>query len=144
MTRTLILGGSGQIGTTLHKKLNKGHPTYVTNSQSLELGKQDDFEKLQGLIHEIKPQLIINCIGIFNGNDGDLEQLFNVNVRPSWYIIKIIQELSAEYRIDYSVLGSSAHREGKKDYFLYSASKAALSNLIEGASLSALDPRIAI
>ena len=34
--------------------------------------------------------MIVNCIGKFDGNDADFEKLINVNLRPSWYIIKII------------------------------------------------------
>lgn len=135
----LILGGYGQIGNAIYENIKESHNVHRTNTKNLQLGFGDDFTKLDNLITKLNPSLIINCIGIFDGNDSDLQNIFNVNVRPSWYIIKIINGKSPRTKIDYSVLGSSSYKQGKKDYYLYSSSKAALVNLIQGASLDSTE-----
>jgi ribitol-5-phosphate 2-dehydrogenase (NADP+) / D-ribitol-5-phosphate cytidylyltransferase len=132
----LILGGYGQIGSAIYEKIKNSQNVYRTNTTNLKLGYSDDYSKLSDLITEIKPSLIINCIGIFDGNDVDLQKIFNINLRPSWHIIKIVNGLSPRIKIDYCVIGSSSYKQGKKDYYLYSSSKAALVNLIQGASLA--------
>lgn len=132
----LLLGGYGQIGNAIYEKIKRSHDVYRTNSQNFKLGGTDDYSKLLDLISEKNPRLIINCIGKFSDNNGDLQEIFNVNVRPSWHIIKIFSEFLPGIEIDYSVIGSSSYSQGKKDYYLYSSSKAALVNLIHGASFS--------
>jgi NAD(P)-dependent dehydrogenase (short-subunit alcohol dehydrogenase family) len=139
MKNILILGGYGQIGNAIYQKLRFSHKVFRTNTRMLKLGNENDYLNLTKLINKTEPSLIINCVGIFDGNEGDLQNILNVNLRPTWYIIKILNGLAPDVKIDYSVLGSSAYRIGKKNYYLYSSSKAALSNLIQGASLAAED-----
>ena len=97
----LILGGYGQIGNAIYEKIRNSQNVYRTNTKNLQLGNSDDYYNLTKLIAEIKPNLIINCIGIFDGNNADLENMLNINVRPSWYIIRIINALSPKNKIDY-------------------------------------------
>jgi NAD(P)-dependent dehydrogenase (short-subunit alcohol dehydrogenase family) len=133
MKKILLLGGSGQIGKEIFNKIKDNYEVYCTSKRELCFGSNDDYYNLRKLIIEKKPDLIINCVGVFFKNETEFESVINVNYRPSWYVIKILKEFANNVKTNYSVIGSSAHKEGKKDYYLYSSSKSGLTNMIEGA-----------
>ena len=133
MKKVLLLGGSGQIGKEIFNRVKGDYEVYCTSKKELCFGGNDDYNNLKKLIIEKKPDLIINCIGVFFKNETEFESIINVNYRPSWYVIKILKETANTAKINYSVIGSSAYKVGKKNYFLYSSSKSALTNMIEGA-----------
>lgn len=133
MKKVLLLGGYGQIGKEIFNKIKDNHDVHLTSKKDLCFGSKDDYNNLKKLIVEKKPDLIINCIGVFFENETEFESIINVNYRPTWYVIKILKEMSKNVKINYSVIGSTSYKEGKKNYFLYSSSKSALVNMIEGA-----------
>lgn len=133
MKKVLLLGGYGQIGKEIFNKIKDNHDVHLTSKKDLCFGRKDDYNNLKKLIVEKKPDLIINCIGVFFENETEFESIINVNYRPTWYVIKILKEMSKNVKINYSVIGSTSYKEGKKNYFLYSSSKSALVNMIEGA-----------
>lgn len=133
MKKVLLLGGYGQIGKEIFNKIKDNHDVHLTSKKDLCFGSKDDYNNLKKLIVEKKPDLIINCIGVFFNNETEFESIINVNYRPTWYVIQILKEMSKNVKINYSVIGSTSYKEGKKEYFLYSSSKSGLVNMIEGA-----------
>jgi len=133
MKKVLLLGGSGQIGKEIFNKIKDNYDVHFTSKKELCFGDENDYNSLKKLILEKEPDLIINCIGVFFNNETEFESIVNVNYRPTWYAIKFLKEMSKKIKINYSVIGSTSYKEGKKDYFLYSSSKSALVNMVEGA-----------
>ena len=121
MKKVLLLGGSGQIGKEIFNRVKGDYEVYCTSKKELCFGGNDDYNNLKKLIIEKKPDLIINCIGVFFKNETEFESIINVNYRPSWYVIKILKETANTAKINYSVIGSSAYKVGKKNYFFYSS-----------------------
>ena len=68
--KVLILGSSGLLGNTLKLFLNekKIYPFYIlrnkSSSRNYYLENLNNFKKIEKLIVKIKPQYIINCIGV--------------------------------------------------------------------------------
>lgn len=81
--RILILGGTGMLGHRLWASLGQNHDVYATfrgpkdqyqvfpgtdNNKSIDNLDVTDFLKLKHEIKNLKPELVINCIGIIKQN----------------------------------------------------------------------------
>ena len=68
--RVLILGSSGVLGNTLNifltkkKKINLFFISRKKNDSHYYLEKFSNFKKLEKLVLKIKPNFIINCLGV--------------------------------------------------------------------------------
>ena len=70
MTKTLILGASGYLGSRLFTGFDNSYGTYYSSSSSNKshLYRLDalDTRNLSTLINDISPDIVINCIGLTN------------------------------------------------------------------------------
>lgn len=133
MKKVLIIGATGEIGSEIEKKLKQEMSVISANRTVLNLGTSEDTTKIADIINEHNPDFIVNCAGIFGGNEIDFNQMYDVNVRITWDFIKYFMAHQTGKPVRYTTIGSSAYKSGRRDYMLYSSSKAALVNLVQGA-----------
>lgn len=134
MSSVLVFGASGGIGKQVMGILDSDYSHDVVGYDSIDL----DFQKYREL-HTIGihldthcPDYIINCAGVLGENDWPYEWVYDINVGSNWEIIK--HYMNNPKPVNIMMVGSSAYTGGRKNYMLYSSSKAALHNLWEGAS----------
>ena len=133
-SNTIILfGANGGIGSCMKALLERDNHIISVGSDDIDFSSLDSFELVKNLIDRIDPDVIINCAGVLGDNYSDFNHIFNVNVRSNWFIIKSYFNVQLAKKVKIIFIGSSSYNHGKKDYMLYSSSKAALFNLYEGA-----------
>jgi len=88
MIKCLVLGGDGMLGHMLVKYLKslKDFEVYFTsrdklNSDSIYFDAYKDIKWINDIMKEIKPNLVVNCIGIINKliNENDKEEVVFIN-----------------------------------------------------------------
>jgi len=90
--KILLFGSSGLLGTAIEKKCQE------KNIECIGLS-HDDFEitsyrQINKMIREHKPDVVINTIALVGRSAcNDMEDTFNINSKPVWYITKICKEL---------------------------------------------------
>ena len=135
MKTALVFGATGGIGSATVRQLSSRRYTVVTvNRSQLDLyGAMFESHKrpnVSSVIAEVDPDVVINCAGVL---EGDYCQVFDVNVASCWHIIQhYIQRPEPSKPVSIILVGSSAYSGGRRNYPLYSASKAALHNLVQG------------
>lgn len=143
--KVLIFGSTGGVGSAVKKELLKEGFTVIEVSRS-----EVDFSKetAKSLTHNIltlhQPDIVINCSGIFGGNEIDFDKLFSINVKANWNILEHYKDNPPEKLIKFITIGSSSYDSGRRDYILYAATKAALFNIYQGASEYFADKKLII
>ena len=132
--RAVILGARGGIGAATRQMfLDQGWQTIPIDSDQLNFDQSDSYEKLQILLDNAEPNVIVNSVGVFvNGYEDNHTTTMNVNFGSNWNIVRWLQA-NRDQAVHVIMIGSSSYRAGKKLYPLYSASKAALFNLWQSA-----------
>jgi short-subunit dehydrogenase len=134
MSTTLLLGASGGLGSEILKLLEaKAYKVIAPRSSNLNLANPTANIEIEKLLKIYKPNIIINCAGLFGGNDIHYDSIFNVNVKTNWSILKYYKEHPPTNRVKFITIVSSSYTSGRRDYILYAATKAALFNMCEGA-----------
>ena len=133
MIKVLVFGSSGGIGSCVCEQLELlGYKVIPITRDQITLGQVDSAQQIAYNLTEHNPDWIINCAGVFGDNFSSYQHIFDVNVGTNWSILQhYFQQLQA---VKIVMLGSSAYQSGRKNYMLYSSSKAALHNLWQGAS----------
>lgn len=136
MSKVLIFGASGGLGSCLVNHLNNSNKKVISiSSNELDFNSEDAEKNISQLIEQNQPDIIINCAGILGNNSVDFNKIFNINLRSNWFISNyFINKQPFAKTVKIIFIGSSAYLKGKKDYILYASSKAALFNLFEGVS----------
>ena len=132
--KILILGGSGGLGSEIKKLLKKkNYRLYLFSSKNLDFLKKNFKKKITFILKDIDPDIIINSAGVFGNNSISFKKIFEVNVMPTWEIIKYYLKKTPKNKKLIILVGSTAYFGGRKNYILYSASKAALHSIYLGA-----------
>lgn len=134
MKRTVaIFGASGGIGQATRQAFLDASYTVIPVSRNLiDFDHPTAEAQIQEFLGYAEPNVVINCVGKFGKNNETAGPTMNVNFNSNWAIIQHYLKNPQPVRI--IMVGSSAYKTGKKDYMVYSASKAALHNLWQGAS----------
>ena len=144
-SNTIILfGANGGIGSCLKEQLEQDNHIISVCSDDIDFSNANSFKLVKDLIDRSDPDIIINCAGVLGDNNSDFNYIFNINLRSNWCILKSYFNTKISKRIKIIFIGSSSYSHGKKDYMLYSSSKAALFNLYEGAKDYFNDTKIII
>ncbi len=134
MSTVLLLGASGGLGSEILKLLEaQSYKVIAPSSSDLNLSNPTANVKIEKLLKIYKPSMVINCAGLFGGNDAHYDHIFNVNVKTNWSILEYYREHPPTDKVKFITIGSSSYESGRKDYILYAATKAALFNMCEGA-----------
>jgi len=132
--KVIILGSSGGLGAEVKKSLSTiKYRIYSFSSKNLNFLMKDSQHKINFYLKKIDPDVIINCAGIFRNNLASFKKIFDVNTKPSWEIINYYINNIPKTKKLIILIGSTAYRGGRKEYILYSASKAALHSIYLGA-----------
>jgi len=127
-----IFGASGGIGSaTKTAFLDAGYSVIPVSRNLIDFACANVEAQIQEFLGYAEPNVVVNCVGRFAKNDEPAATTMNINFNSNWAIIQ--HYLNAPKAVRIIMVGSSAYKSGKKDYMVYSASKAALHNLWQGA-----------
>ena len=133
--KALVFGASGGIGNATAGLLNdKHHQVIRLSSVNVDFTDIDSCDVIYYYLKKNDPDVIINCAGYLTDNCESGHNTLYINVESNWSIIRYYMDNPPIKPVHIVLVGSSAYREGKKQYMMYSASKAALHNLWEGAA----------
>jgi ribitol-5-phosphate 2-dehydrogenase (NADP+) / D-ribitol-5-phosphate cytidylyltransferase len=133
MKRTVVIfGATGGIGqATRQAFLGAGYSVIPVSRNLIDFDHPMAEEEIQEFLGYAEPNVVINCVGRFGRNDEPAKSIMNINFNSNWAIVQHYIKTPRSVRI--IMVGSSAYTAGRKDYMVYSASKAALHNLWQGA-----------
>jgi NAD(P)-dependent dehydrogenase (short-subunit alcohol dehydrogenase family) len=133
MKRTVaIFGASGGIGSAVKQSfLDAGYSVIPVGRNLIDFACADAEAQIQEFLGYAEPNVVVNCAGRFAKNDEPAGATMNINFNSNWAIVQ--HYLKALKAVRIIMVGSSAYKSGRKDYMVYSASKAALHNLWQGA-----------
>jgi ribitol-5-phosphate 2-dehydrogenase (NADP+) / D-ribitol-5-phosphate cytidylyltransferase len=133
MKRTVVIFGvSGGIGqATRQTFLSAGYRVIPVGRNLIDFDNSAAELQIQEFLECAKADVVINCVGRFGQNDEPAKSIMNINFNSNWAMIQYYLKNPQPIRI--IMVGSSAYKSGKKDYMVYSASKAALHNLWQSA-----------
>ena len=135
METALLFGASGGVGSEVFKLLEaQSYKVVAPSSGTLNLANPTANVHIEKLLKVYKPSIVVNCAGVFGGNDVHYDTIFNVNVKVNWSILEYYKNNPPTTKVKFITIGSSSYASGRRDYILYAATKAALFNMYEGAS----------
>ncbi len=88
--KILILGAGGMLGHSLFKELSKRHQVWGTvrnNAWSANLFQDCDvnnLDKIESLISNLKPDFVINCIGIIKQLKASSDKIASLEINSLW------------------------------------------------------------
>jgi short-subunit dehydrogenase len=128
-----IFGITGGIGAATRELfLDKGYTIVPVKRTLVDLTDPNADKNIQYFLNSLQPDIIINCAGHFTQNDEEAGPGVSINLNSNWAIIRHYLD-KKETTVKIIMVGSSAYRNGKPQHMIYSASKAAVYNLWEGA-----------
>jgi dTDP-4-dehydrorhamnose reductase len=126
--KILVLGSKGMLGHVVHTYFQKqGYDVYGTTRETNNKYYFDANQNITGInniIAELKPHVIINCIGILN-NDAENNKKLAVMVNS--YLPHYLNELSEEYDFKFIHVSTDCVFDGKKGSYSEDAPKDATS-----------------
>jgi NAD(P)-dependent dehydrogenase (short-subunit alcohol dehydrogenase family) len=133
MKRTVaIFGATGGIGSAVKQSfLDAGYSVIPVGRNLIDFACADAEAQIQEFLGYAEPNVVVNCAGRFAKNEESAGATMNINFNSNWAIVQ--HYLKAPKAVRIIMVGSSAYNSGRKDYMVYSASKAALHNLWQGA-----------
>jgi short-subunit dehydrogenase len=132
----LIFGSQGGIGSAAKNALLKnGYRIIPVGRDIIDFDQDDADHDINILLTNSQPDLVLNCAGVFeNGYDITHQRTMNVNFGSNWSIVRHYMNPKNQNKdVRIIMIGSSSYTSGRRLYPLYSASKAALYNLWQGA-----------
>lgn len=143
--QAVVFGARGGIGAAVRAALlDDGYTVVPVNSNSVDFSQLDSYEKAS-VILDWNPDVVVNCVGHFDStNQESHNKTFDINVGSNWAIIQHYINNPSQKPVKIIMVGSSAYRGGRKAYILYSASKAALYNVWQGACDYFADTNISV
>jgi NAD(P)-dependent dehydrogenase (short-subunit alcohol dehydrogenase family) len=144
MKRTVaIFGATGGIGqATRTAFLDAGYSVIPVGRNLIDFACADAEAQIQEFLGYAEPDVVVNCAGRFVRNDEPAGPAMNINFSSNWAIVQHYLNTPKAVRI--IMVGSSAYKSGRKDYMVYSASKAALHNLWQGARDAFVDTKVRV
>ena len=124
MNKVLVLGGNGMAGNMIKTYFEEnGYDVYCTQTKNSRDNKvylydiMKNMKKLEKIIAEIKPNLVINAIGILNKMAEDYKVLaVTVNSLFPHYV----DELSQKYNFKFIHMSTDCVNSGKKGEYIES------------------------
>lgn len=135
MKTAVFLGSNSDIAKSAIELLQDEYNIVAVDRRVVDLS--DPISEF--LIHEVltkhNPDVVVNCAGVFKDNpDADYDTTFDVNLKSNWSVIKHYIDTPPTKPVKFIMLGSSVYKQGRRNFILYAASKAALFNMWQGAS----------
>lgn len=140
-----IFGANGGIGSAVHHVFSSAEYRIVDVGRLIiDLKQLTADQEIHKFLSVLRPDIVINCAGVFvSGHLTDHHETMAVNVGSNWSIMRHYLYTSNQKKpVNIVVVGSSSYTGGRKQYPLYSASKAALYNLWQGVRENLTDTSI--
>jgi NAD(P)-dependent dehydrogenase (short-subunit alcohol dehydrogenase family) len=136
MTKTaVIIGANSDIAKSTIQLLQEQYHIVAVGRETIDLDDSTSDMRIGMVLTMGEPDVIVNCAGVFDGdNTLDYDTVFNVNLKSNWSVINYYIKNPPTKCVRFVMIGSSAYKQGRKNFILYSASKAALFNMWQGAS----------
>jgi 2-C-methyl-D-erythritol 4-phosphate cytidylyltransferase len=136
----LVFGGSGGIGSEVIKQLQlMGANVIAPTHKEVDLSR----EILPTFLDSLELDVIIQCAGVIYRGFEHYDETMNINFRSALLIVDLAKRTMPSGG-SIIFVGSSSAMKGRKDFPIYSASKAALNNFVEGVAESMLPYNIRI
>jgi len=131
----VIIGANSDIAKSAIQLLEEQYHIVAVGRDTIDLDDPTSDMRIGMVLTMAEPDLIVNCAGVFDGdNTLDYDTVFNVNLKSNWSVINYYIKNPPAKSVRFIMIGSSAYKQGRKNFILYSASKAALFNVWQGAS----------
>lgn len=135
MPKAVVFGAQGGIGTAVADHFLAAEYIVVpVTRQLIDFAQDNSYNAVSELLMNHQPDVVVNCAGHFDHTNTEPHSMtFDVNVGSNWAIIQHYMNNTSKKPVHVVIVGSSAYSSGRKNYMLYSASKAAVYNLWQGA-----------
>ena len=146
MPKAVVFGAQGGIGTAVADHFLAAEYTVVpVTRQLIDFAQDNSYNQVSELLSKYQPDVVINCAGPFDRTNTEPHSMtFDVNVGSNWAVIQHYMNNKSKKPVHVVMVGSSAYSSGRKNYMLYSASKAAVYNLWQGAGEYFLDSTVCV
>ena len=132
--KILIFGSDSTLAKKICSAGSKKFLFKKINKKKLNFNDLNAPKRIIKILSKDESDIILNCSGVLGDNTLKYEHVFNTNFGSNWEIAKYyINQTKINKKITILFIGSTAYKTGKKNYLLYSSSKAALHNLYQGA-----------
>jgi len=132
--KILIFGSNSTLAKNIFTVGDKKFLFKKINKKKLNFDNLNASKKIIHILSKNDFDIILNCSGVLGDNTLKYKNIYNTNFGSNWEIAKYyLNQKKSEKKITILFIGSTAYKTGKKDYLLYSSSKAALHNLYQGA-----------
>lgn len=142
-----IFGASGGIGAAVRHLFDPAEYRIVDVDRAIiDLKQPTADQEIHKFLTALDPDIVINCAGVFvSGHLADHQETMSVNVGSNWSIMRhYLYTGNQKKPVNIVMVGSSSYTGGRKQYPLYSASKAALYNLWQGVRENLADTNIRV
>ena len=135
MKTALIIGSNSDIAKSAIELLQDEYHIVPVDRKVIDLADPTSELRINMALAMANPDVVVNCAGVFKDNaDADYDTTFDVNLKSNWSVIDYYIKNPPEKRVKFIMLGSSVYKQGRRNFILYAASKAALFNMWQGAS----------
>jgi len=131
----LIIGSNSDIAQAAMELLKDEYHIVAVNRKVIDLADPTSELRINMALTMATPDVVVNCAGVFMDNaNADYDTTFDVNLKSNWSVIKHYMDNPPDKLVRFIMLGSSVYKQGRRNFILYAASKAALFNMWQGAS----------
>ena len=142
MKIAVIIGANSDIAQSAIGLLQDEYQIVAIDRKVIDLSDSTSELRINMALTISNPDVVINCAGVFKDNaDADYDTTFDVNLKSNWSVINHYINNPPEKPVKVIMLGSSVYKQGRRNFILYAASKAALFNMWQGAS-EAIDENV--
>jgi NAD(P)-dependent dehydrogenase (short-subunit alcohol dehydrogenase family) len=136
MKKLLVIGDRSDIAQAAIAILKSRYKVVGVNRSTLDLAHPGAETIIRDLLQQHQPDVVLNCAGIFQDNNlkSDFDATFDINVKTQWSVIRYYIDNPPEKRVKFVMIGSSTYRQGRRNFILYAASRAAQYSMWQGAS----------
>ena len=140
MKTALIIGANSDIAKSAIELLQDEYRIIAVGRTVIDLADPTSAMRISMALAMAEPDVVVNCAGVFKDNaDADYDTTFDVNLKSNWSVIDHYIKNPPEKPVKFIMLGSSVYKQGRRNFILYAASKAALFNMWQGASEAVSD-----
>lgn len=138
--RILVLGSEGMLGHVVKRYFeNKEHEVYATSRDKNDINYfdlTDNIKNIDEIVNRIKPQVVINCIGLLN-KVAEENQALAVLINS--YLPHYMDELSAKQNFKFIHVSTDCVFDGKKGQYHVDSFKDAYSFYGQSKALGELN-----
>jgi ribitol-5-phosphate 2-dehydrogenase (NADP+) / D-ribitol-5-phosphate cytidylyltransferase len=140
--RILVVGGTNGIGAAIASEATRQGAAVEVDGRSLGLDVRDGSavgarvdaasDRLGGLDHVVCTAGILRIGSVAEGDGADLAEVIDVNVTGTLNVARAAHRHLCRSRGSFTAFASSSFTVGRPRYVAYSASKAAVVNIVQG------------